>query len=149
MWELISAVPSLLKGIFGTVNHVTDALANEKIAVVNATTEQERIAAQERVNTLTLRRDVLINEGRFTRLNVVMRFAIACCVLVILAKILVWDKSVGPFFGCVGKLTTPEALECRQFVTDALDPNLWHLIMVVVGFYFLSEAATILRRGSK
>ena len=146
MWSLITAIPGLISGIFGTVNHVTDALTNEKIALANAQTDNERIAAQERVNTLTLKRDVMISEGAFTRLNVVMRFCLALCVLVIMAKIFIWDKSIGPFFGCVGRLTAPEALECRSFVTDPLDPNLWHVVMVVIGFYFLSEAATIFRR---
>lgn len=143
----LTGLPGMLSGMFGTINHVTDALTNAKIAQMNATTDQEKIAATERVNTLTLRRDVMIAEAATTKLNVYMRFALAGCVLIILAKIFVWDKSVGPFFGCVGKYADAAKIAaCQMFVTDPLDDNLWHVVMVVVGFYFLSEAATFFRR---
>lgn len=146
MWSLITSLPGLITGIFGSINHVTDALTNEKIAVANAQTENERIAAQERVNTLTLKRDLMIAEATTSKLNIRMRFALALCVFVILAKIFVWDKSIGPFFGCVGRLSLDAAAACHMFVTDPLDDNLWHVVMVVIGFYFLSEAATFFKK---
>jgi hypothetical protein len=146
MWALLTALPGVLKGLFGTVNHVTDAISNEKIAVVNAKTEEERIAAQERVNTLTMKRDVMIAEAATSKINIRMRAALACCVLVILAKILIWDHSVGPFYGCVGKLEGAAAKACAAFTTDALGSDIWQVIMVVIGFYFLSEVATFFKR---
>jgi hypothetical protein len=146
MWSFITSIPGLITGLFGSINHVTDALTNEKIALRNAQTEEERIAAQERVNTLTLRRDAMMAEVPYTRLNVLMRFALACCVLVVLVKILVWDKSVGPFYGCVGKLDDAAKAACKMFTTDALDPNLWWVVGAVVGFYFLTEITAFFKR---
>ena len=50
MLALFTALPSLISGLFGTVNGITNAIANEKIAAITATTDEARIAAQERVN---------------------------------------------------------------------------------------------------
>jgi hypothetical protein len=146
MWSFITSIPGLVTGLFGSINHITDAIGNEKIAVLKAQTEEDKIAAQERVNSLTLKRDLMIAEAATSKLNIRMRFALAACVLVIIAKIFVWDKAVGPFFGCVGRLSAEAAAACHMFVTDPLDDNLWHVVMVVIGFYFLSEAATFFKK---
>lgn len=147
--SLLGSVPALLGQLFGTVNHITDAISNEKIAVVNATTEQERIVAQERVNTLTLRRDLMIAEAAVSKLNIYIRAGLALGPLVILLKVFVWDKSIGPFVGCVGKLQGEAAAACHMFNTDALDPNLWNVVSIVLGFYFLAETATSVTRMIK
>jgi hypothetical protein len=139
MLALLTAIPSLLGGLFGSINHITDAISNEKIAVVNAKTQEEQTAAQERVNTLTLRRDLMIAEAGQSRINVYVRAMLALGPTVFLLKIFLWDKTIGPFFGCVGKVTEAS---CKLFLTDPLDPNLWQVISVVLGFYFLTEAAT-------
>lgn len=147
MWKLLTSIPGLITGIFGSINHVTDALTNEKIALANAQTDKERIAAQERVNTLTLKRDTMIAEAATSKINVRMRAAMAACVLVVLAKILIWDHSVGPFFGCVGKITdAAQVAACHMFTTDALGSDIWQVIMIVIGFYFLSEVATFFKK---
>lgn len=146
MWSLLTALPSLITSVFGTVNSVTQSLANEKVRLANAANDAERIEAQERVNTLTLRRDVMIAEAASSKINIRMRAALALCVLVILAKILIWDHSVGPFFGCVGRLEGAAAKACAVFTTDALGSDIWQVIMIVIGFYFLSEAATFFKR---
>lgn len=146
MWSLITALPSLITSIFGTVNSVTQTLASEKVRLANAANDAERIEAQERVNTLTLRRDTMIAEAATSKINVRMRAALAFCVLVVLAKILIWDKAIGPFFGCVGKLEGAAVQACASFNTDALGSDIWQVVMVVIGFYFLSEAATFFKR---
>jgi hypothetical protein len=53
-------------------------------------------------------------------------------VSILIGKVLVWDKALGQWTG--GR-------------TDALDPNLWQVVMVVLGFYFLSETVSrVLKR---
>lgn len=143
----LTAVPAFLSGLFGTINHVTDALSNEKIAVINAKTEAERLASQERVNTLTLRRDLMIAEAATSGLNIKMRFIIALGPASILLKIFLWDKVIGSFIGCSQAIPGT----CKIFVTDSLDQNLWQVVSIVVGFYFLCEggitAAKVFKLG--
>lgn len=138
MWliSLLTAVPALVTGAFGTINGITSALSNEKIAVINAKTTEEQIAAQERVNTLQARRDVLIAEaGSGSRINLIMRSLFALVALSVVAKLYLWDKVIGSFVGC----SQAVAGTCGQFVTDNIDDNGWKLISMVMGFYFLSE----------
>lgn len=148
---MLGGLPALLGQLFGTVNHLTDAIANEKIAAMGAQTDQERIAAQERVNSLTLRRDALIAEAGVSRLNIYVRTGLAVGPLAVLLKIFLFDKAIGPFFGCVGRLEGEAAKACHMFTTDAMDANLWQVVSVVVGFYFLTELSLgVARRfGSK
>lgn len=143
--SLITSVPSLISGLFGTVNHITDAISNEKIAVVNATTEQDRIAAQERVNTLQARRDVMIAESAHSKINVWVRAFIAFGPASYLFKIFFWDKVIGSIMGCA-KGGAPWLMSCSSFTTDPIDGNLWQVVMIVLGFYFLADTGTAIAR---
>lgn len=127
---LLMAVPSIITGAFGTINGITKAISDEKIALINATTQQQQINSQERINTLQARRDVLVAESG-NKINGFMRVALAAPVAVVLAKIYVYDKALGQW--TAGK-------------TDPLDTNLWNVIMAVVGFYFLYEVSTAVTR---
>lgn len=138
MWQLLAGLPGLLKGMFGTIDNITNAISNEKIAGINATTDQERIASQERVSTLQMRRDVMIAEAG-NKTNSRIRAGLALGPLVLLLKIFVWDKVIGSFAGCAG--AGGNAVKCATFNTDPLDPNLWQVVSIVLGFYFLSEGA--------
>ncbi len=119
---MLGMILSFVTGLFPTINGITAAISNEKIAGINAKTDEERIHSQERVSALQARRDVLIVEaGRPWTLNGLIRGLIALGPTVILLKIFIWDKALG--WGS----------------TDALDPNLWFVVQTVLGFYFLSE----------
>src|ERR1039458_4114904 len=97
---MLGSIPSLITGMFGTINGITSAISNQKIAVINATTEQDRIQAQERVNTLQARRDVLIAEaGSGSRINLIMRVVLAIGPASILLKVFLWDKVIGSLVG--------------------------------------------------
>lgn len=133
----LSAASGFFKGLFGSIDNVTNALSNEKIAVINAKTDEERLASQERVNTLTLRRDVMIEESKTSSLNIKMRFVLALGPAGVLLKLFIWDKVIGSFVGC----SQAPFGTCKIFVTDPLDDNQWKVVMVVLGFYFLCESA--------
>lgn len=146
MLAFLTAIPSLISGLFGSINNITNAISNEKIASLNAKTDEERIAANERVNTLQARRDVMIAEAGASRLNIWIRSLIALGPASVLLKIFLWDKVIGSFVGCSGP-TAPGT--CQTFTTDPLDANLWQVISIVVGFYFLYEGGVGIARVLK
>lgn len=138
MLALLLGLPGMIGGLFGTINGITAALANAKIAQITATTQQAQIEAAERVNTLQARRDVLIAEaGSGSRLNLIIRSVIAIGPASVLTKLFLWDKVIGSLVGCS---QAPRGT-CGIFTTDALDTNMWTVITVVLGFYFVSEVS--------
>lgn len=131
LFSFIAAIPGLLGGLFGTLNGITAAISNAQIAKINATTQQEQIHAQEVINTLQARRDVMIAESAHSNINAIMRFIVAVGPASYLLKIFLIDKTFGFLF---------------HTATDPLDPNLWQVVMIVLGFYFLYDASTAMSR---
>ena len=123
---MILSLLSLIPGLFTTVNGITTAISNERLKLIQAKTDQEKIASQERISSLQAKRDVLIAESGRSSINAIIRGSIGGSVAFLLGKIYVWDKALGEWTG--GR-------------TDALDPNLWNVIMATIGFYFMYEAA--------
>lgn len=124
-----------LLGIFDPISKIAKAIADAKIAATKAETDQEKIHAQERVDTLQARQAVLIAESG-SRLNPFMRAMIAFGPAVYLTKIFVFDKVIGSFAGYTKNI----------FQTDPLDDNLWKVVVAVIGFYFLYDMASRLKR---
>ena len=114
MWSFLL---SLIPGLLNTVNGITTAISNERIARINADTDQEKVEIDERIKTLEAQRDVLIADSVHSNLDLTMRTILAAGPAFILLKIFMVDK--------VFDLTT------------TLSPELWNVIMVTVGFYFL------------
>lgn len=112
------------------ISRIAGKIAEAKVAAANAQTDQEKIAADERVKTLEARRDVLVAESG-QKWNGRMRLFIAFGPAFCLNKIFIWDKALGGLTG--GR-------------TDALDDNLWKVVAAVIGFYFLYEASRFLAR---
>ena len=123
---MILSILPLIPGLFTTVNGITTAISNERLKLIQAKTDQEKIASQERISSLQAKRDVLIAESGRSNINAIIRGSIGGSVAFLLGKIYVWDKALGEWTG--GR-------------TDALDPNLWNVIMATIGFYFMYEAA--------
>jgi hypothetical protein len=122
---------SLLPAVFTTINGVTNAISNERLKLIDAKTEQERIATQERITSLQAKRDVMVAESQGSKLNASMRFILALGPCIFLTKIFLYDKVLG--WGS----------------TDSLDPNLWNVVMATIGFYFLAETAVNVTRIAK
>lgn len=144
MWSLLLG---LVPGLFTTVNGITNAIANERISQINAKTDQEKIASQERINSLQAKRDVMIAESGSSKINAFMRASMGASVSLIVAKLLVWDKIIGSFKGCAG--SAGQSIECSSFRTDLLDSNQWSIITAAIGFYFLYEGAVNVTRIAK
>jgi hypothetical protein len=126
MWGMILSGVRALTGLGEAITTISAAIADARIAAINAKTQEERIAAEERVKILQLRRDVLIGEASVSKANIFMRTLIAAPVAILFWKIFVFDKALGQWTG--GS-------------TEQLSPELWQVITVVTGFYFLYEGA--------
>ncbi len=123
---MIAFLAAIFK-FFDPIARITDKIVDLQIKKSDAKTEQERIAADERVKALESRRDVMVAESGLA-VNAYMRTAIAIGPAIYLLKIFIWDK--------VLKLGT----------TDALDSNLWQVVIAVIGFYFLYDIAARWKR---
>jgi len=139
MWLL-----SLIPGLFNTVNGITAAISNERLKLIDAKTDQQRIVSEERITSLQAKRDVLVAESGRSSFNAYCRGSIGLFVSLLLGKLLFWDKVVGSWSGCSGEMG--RALECSVFRTDPLDANQWGVITAVIGFYFLYEGAVNVTR---
>jgi hypothetical protein len=116
-----------LLSLINPVSTVVKELVSERVALTSATTEQDRIASQERIAVLQARRDVLIAASG-SRSNRIMRFLLAVGPMIYLNKIFIWDKALA------------------RGSTDPLSADLWYVALMVIGFYFLADAATVLKR---
>lgn len=110
-------------GIGGIVKQIAAAYEARE----NAKTDQERIAADERIKALEARRDVLVAEGR-SPVNAIIRAMFALPVAIYYGKLFLWDKVLG--WGA----------------TDGLSPELSNIAMIVIGFYFVTDTATRITR---
>lgn len=120
-----------LLGLVDPISRISKAIADTKIARANAETDQDKIAADERIKTLEMRRDVMVEEAKNSKANGIVRAFLATPIGILLWKIFVYDKALGQWTG--GR-------------TDGLSPELWQVVTVVLGFYFLYEAVTYNRR---
>lgn len=126
MWATLLG---LLPGVFTSLNSIAGAIANERIAALNAKTDQDRIKAEENIGALQAQQAVLIADGQRSNLDIWIRSLIAFGPMVFLNKIFIYDKVLG--WG---------STELKN--TDYL----WNVIMVVLGFYFLHSMSTGLAR---
>ena len=141
---MITFLLGLIPGAFNTINGITAAISNERLKKIDATTDQARIQADERIKSLEAKRSVLVAESGSSRVNAFMRASLGASVAIVVAKLLVWDKVIGSFSGCSGPMGS--AMECATFRTDAIDPNQWQIITAAIGFYFLYEGAVNVTR---
>jgi len=125
---MLNLLTLLLPGLFDTIGTVTKALANEKIALIKAQTDQEKAEIQERINTLQAKRDTMLAESQHSSLDMWVRAGIAVGPAAYITKIFLIDK--------VLKLGS----------TDPVTPDQWQIVMAVVGFYFLYSGAVSVAR---
>ena len=116
-----------LIGLIDPISRIAGKIADARIASVQASTDKEKIYADERVKALEQRRAVMVAESA-SRINPVMRALLAGPAVIFLWKVIVWDKVLG--FG----------------VTHNLSENLWIYLLSVVGFYFLDQLVARMKR---
>jgi hypothetical protein len=95
---------------------ILDALRKAEAVLIDAKTQAERIAAQERIAALQAQ---LAAAGH--PIDALMRALFAAPFLAYIWKLVLWDKIV----------------RGGQGATDDLSNNLWYIALTIVGFYFL------------
>jgi hypothetical protein len=118
---------ALLIGLINPLTKIVGQIAQAKVDLAKAQTDQERIHAQERVDTLQARRDVMVAEGG-TRINAIVRAGYALPFMIYNMKLVLWDKVLA-----LGS-------------TDPLSPELFQIEMACIGFYFLYDAVQAFKR---
>jgi hypothetical protein len=109
------------------LNAIVKGLSDAYVARQNAQTDQDRIAADERIKALEARRNVLIAESG-TRINSLIRAGFAFPFVVYNAKLVLWDKVLA-----LGS-------------TDSLSAELFQIELACIGFYFLYDITARLKR---
>jgi hypothetical protein len=93
-----------LFGLIDPVTRIIGKLADAKVDLAKAQTDQERIHAEERVKGLEARRDVLIAEAG-SRINAMIRAGFALPFVIYNAKLVLWDKVLADI--------TAQPIRCR------------------------------------
>lgn len=114
---------SLIPNMFKTVDGITAAISNERLKLIQAKTDKEKIDSQERIAQLEMQRQVLLAKTSHWETRLITA-AFGIGPLVLLSKIYIYDKAFGQWTG--GH-------------TDKLDENLWWVITAQIGFYFLAS----------
>lgn len=108
----------IIKIFTGPVASITKELANAYLAKQNSKTEQERIAAEERIKELEARKDVIL-KAQSDPLERLVRIAWALPMVLYTWKLIIWDKIL------------------EWGTTDNLSPDLWNIYMIVLAGYFV------------
>lgn len=126
------AILGFLTGMAGPLSTIATSIANTKAAMAAAQTDQERNKLLAAVEELHGRQAVLIAEAG-SRINAIIRGLFALPIALYFCKVFVFDKVLGSFLG--------HSSDGSMFTTDALGPDLWKLVLAVLAFYFLYDAA--------
>ena len=121
------ALLGLIGGWLNPISKITGQIANVRLEALRASTDQERIHADERAKALEARRDVLVAESG-TKINGFIRAGFALPFVIYNAKLVVWDKVLG-----LG-------------ATDGLSTELFQVEIACIGFYFLYSITARMKR---
>lgn len=145
MW--ITSIIGLITGLGGPILSLGNNIVDLQKQKADAKTQIAKAEIDAKIEETHDRRAVLVAEAGSrlgSGLNASMRFLLALGPLLVLTKILIWDKVIGSFDGCAGSRGVLDV--CASYRTDILDTNLWWVITAVIGFYFVTSAASILKK---
>jgi hypothetical protein len=125
------ALLGFAKSLLGPFTDIFKKIEDTKVQLAQTDNEAKRDALTAKLAVLQSRANLMATEAPLSRLNIYIRSSIGAWVSILLCKILVWDKALGQWTG--GH-------------TDKLDPNLWHTVWVVMGFYFVYEGVQIFKK---
>lgn len=136
---MLFSILGAVTGLAGPISNVISKITDLKIMRAKADSDVARHLIDQQIEELHDKRAVLVAEAgnrTATILNVSIRSLLALNIIVLLSKVFIWDKVVGAFVGCRGP--AGRTVECVSYGTDGLDPNLWWVVMAVIGFYFIT-----------
>lgn len=115
----------------GGLDKITSAISDTYLKARQADNDGDKIRYEQYAKTLETRRDIMVAEAGNSKwgwINPTIRAAFSMPVAVYYGKIFLWDKALG-----LGS-------------TDPLSPDLTWTARTIIGFYFLYEAITYLRK---
>ena len=131
----LGALFGFAKDLMGPLQEVFKNIEDTKVALANAANESEKNCLTAQLGALQVQAGILqtqanlqAEEARGTRLNIMIRSWMGGSAAFLLTKILVYDKALGQW---------------TDGHTDALDPNLWYVVIVMLGFYFVHETVSL------
>lgn len=141
---MLFSILGFLTGLGGTISSITGKITDLKIAQTQAASNTEKARIESQIEEVHDKRAVLVAEAgnRLAGIfNALARFLLALGPIVILNKILIWDKTIGSFAGCSQGLDNlaMNIQRCASYTTDPLDVHQWYVIMAVIGFFFLTN----------
>ena len=125
---------TLLPLFLGSVPSIVKSIADYKLQLTNATTEQQKIEAEENIKALEARRDVLLKEAN-SPWNNVARFAFLGPFAFYLWWVVAYDKIICKWINSETVCTT-----------DPLSPWLTGIAGLIIGFYFLGDVSKVWKR---
>jgi hypothetical protein len=120
---------SILSLVLGALPAVLRQIMQARVDLANSKTEQEKIAANERIKALEARRDILIKEAE-TPWNNIARFLFVTPVALYWSWTIVWDKLLCP----------------DNCSTDPLADWQMNIFWTILGFYFLTDLTKLWKR---
>jgi hypothetical protein len=136
------SILGFLTGLAGPISTIVGKLADTKMALAKVQSDEERNKLLAAIEEMHAQQAVLVAEAG-SRLNAIIRGLMAVPVMIVLWKLLAWDKVVGSFVGCSG---ITKAGTCGIFLTDPLGDDLWKVVAAVIAFYFLYDIAARFRK---
>lgn len=119
IFSWISSLLGFGTGLFSTLQTISNNLSNEKIALINSKTDQERIASAEKIGALQAQQAVLVADSQRSSVDIWIRALFALPPAIYLAKLYVYDKVL------------------QMGTTDPLSPLMTTTLWWILGFYFV------------
>jgi len=136
---MLASILGFITGLGPIISSLGGKIADLQLAKAQAKSNVEIQEINAEIEATHDRRAVLVAEAGnrlAAGLNASARLLLALGPILVLLKLMVWDKVIGSFNGCALK----DAVHypgCNTFRTDPLDANQWIVITAVIGFYFL------------
>lgn len=138
---MLMTVLGFLSGLAPMITHVSDDITRLKVAHVQADSDEKKQNIAAQIAEAQARQNVLVAEA-WSRVNSLMRAAIAFGPMIYINKYYFFDKVIGSFFGN----SCNKAGECSIFSTDGINDQMGQVLMAVIGFYFVYDIAATFRR---
>lgn len=126
-----------ISGVFNAVDKIHARINDLKKAQLEAGTEERKAELGVEIVQLQMQAEVLVEEAKHAR-TAWVRPALCFPAVVVLTKLLVWDKVIGSLALCAGPGL--HGGYCAVFRTDPLDDHAWWYIVAVVTAYMLGRA---------
>ena len=130
---MLLSILGWVTGLAGPISQITNKILDLQKQKLDADTNVVKAKIDQEIELAHDRRQVLVAEAG-SRVNAYVRMLIALGPAAYTFKLFFWDKTIGPFFGCVGK-NTPDY--CSIFRTDDINPWMAGTATAVIAFYFL------------